>query len=114
MSGDFTLWLEFELSSDWIVDPEVDFFNMLINFADGSSYALNVWTYKYLLRARAECESTGEHLGGAYMPTPDLLVERLDRCHLEAVVADLIRINGLNEHWKIAVDADFNAPPGND
>ena len=98
----FHLWLEFE---HWLPregdDPEMDFFNMQITLTGGMKYALNVWTFKFLPRAVEECRETGEHLSGAYLPAPDLFVERLDRALIERVVADLIAQGGLRKEWEI-------------
>ena len=103
----FDLWLEFE---HWVKaendDLEDDFFNILITLPEGKKYALNVWTYKYLSRAVRECHSTGEHLGGSFLPAPDLFVERLDRKLLEAVVADLIAHGGLSSQWEVRDEPD--------
>ena len=96
----FELWLEFE---EWVAeaedDPEDDFFNMKIRLASGSAYALNVWTYKFLERARRDDFHSREGLGGKYLLPPDLFVEKLDRALLEEVVSDLIRKDGLKQEW---------------
>src|SRR5688572_19576504 len=89
---EFELWLEFE---HWVPqeddDPEDDFINMMIRLSTGTSYALNVWTYKFLERAKQHYQGSGDNLNGKYLLPPDLLVEKLNRRLLEDVVADLIR-----------------------
>ncbi len=86
---DFELWLEFELwQSVPEFDPADDFFNMIVKLADGSEYALNVWTYKFLSKAIADAKFNGDSLGGRYLLPPNLFVERLDRELLEETVAD--------------------------
>jgi hypothetical protein len=99
----FDLWLEFE---HWLpgedAHPEEDFCNMRVTLADGRTFALNVWTFKYLPKAVEECRKTGENLHGAYLFAPDLFVERLDRALLERVVADLISCKGMRQEWQIA------------
>jgi hypothetical protein len=99
----FRLWLEFE---EWVAgdhgDPEEDFFNMTVILADGRAFAMNVWTYKFLSRAIQDARESGEHLDGAYLPPPDLFVERLDRSLLEAVVSDMIAQNTLPPHCKVS------------
>jgi hypothetical protein len=100
--GTFTLWLEFEWwGSQPDDDPEINFFNMQIDFSDGRRYALNVWTYKYLAVARQDDLSAGDHLNGAYQLPPDLFVTRLDRSQVAAVVTDLIQEDLLREEWRI-------------
>jgi hypothetical protein len=101
MSGtDFELWLEFE---HWARadddDPEDEFFNMEIRFSDGRTYALNVWTFKFLARARQYNRETGENLSGSYLYPPDLLIERLDRKLAVEVVKDMIGWQGLKDEW---------------
>lgn len=96
----FDLWLEFE---EWLPsdgdDPESDFFNMGIRLANGTSYALNVWTFKYLQQVRERSKQIDPNFGGKYLVPPDLLVERLDRKLLEEVVKDLIQNNELKDGW---------------
>lgn len=103
----FDLWLEFE---HWVPqegdNSEDDFFNVQVTLPGGRKYALNVWTFKYLSRAVRECGSTGEHLGGSYLPAPDLFVERLDRKLLEDIVADLIAKDGLLPQWEVQDETD--------
>ena len=98
----FELWLEFELWTDGVKNPYDDFFNMTITLGNGSKYALNVWTYKYLTTAKAEARHNGEHVGGIYMPAPDVFVEKLDRNLLEVMVNDMIENNQLNEEWLVS------------
>ena len=78
---EFELWLEFE---HWQPqpddDPTTDFFNMQVRLPDGRRYALNVWTFKFLHKARYPWpyeEGVGEP--EEYLLPPDLFVERLDR-----------------------------------
>ena len=96
----FELWLEFEhwaqTSED---DPEDEFFNMQISFADGRVYSLNVWTFKFLERARQQDVVTGENLSGEYLYTPDLFIEKLDRKLITEVVKDMIGSHGLKDEW---------------
>ena len=100
----FDLWVEFEITSPW-GELEHDFFTMLITVEDGRRYALSVWTFAFLDRARSHAAEAGERLGGRYLLAPDLLVERLDREHLERVTADLIASGGLRDEWLHTVDA---------
>ncbi len=96
----FELWLEFEW---WQPQPEDDphnnFFNMRIRLSNGKTYALNVWTFTYLVRTHHHDQQLGERLAGQYLVPPDLLVEKLDRPLLEAVVHDLIQTNSLRDEW---------------
>jgi hypothetical protein len=104
-SQQFTLWLEFEHWSD-DDDPEDDFFNMKVTLEDGCSYALNVWTFKFFERVRALDRSTGDCLHGAYLVTPDLLVERLDRLLMERIIADMLDNEGLKNEWLVPKNDD--------
>ena len=89
----FDLWLEFEITSPW-GELEHGFFDMLVTVEDGRRYVLSVWTFAFLERARRCAAEEGK-----YLLAPDLLVDRLDREHLEQVVADLIASNGLRDEW---------------
>ena len=101
----FTLWLEFEhLLPSPEDDPSDDLFNMKITLDDGTSFALNVWTFKFLERARPHRDLEAEHLAGKYLIAPDLFVEKLDRQLLEQVVADLILRKQLKDEWRWGED----------
>lgn len=106
----FTLWLEFE---HWTPepgdDPEDDFFNMKVVLDSGKTYALNVWTFKFMERRMwAVRDGTAEDLDRKhsvereYMHTPDLLVARMDRKLIEKVVGHLLEQYGgrLLREWE--------------
>jgi hypothetical protein len=97
----FELWLEFE---DWEPrpddDPTDDFFNMEVKLPDGRRYVLNVWTFKFLYRARYPwpyVEGAGEP--EEYLLPPDLFVDRLDRALLERVVGRLLAGGMMKPEW---------------
>jgi len=97
----FELWLEFE---QWERKPDDDFtddfFNMQVRLADGRRYALNVWTFKFLQRARHPWpyeEGVGEP--DDYLLPPDLFVERLDRKMLERVVSRMLANDEMKPGW---------------
>lgn len=49
----FNLWLEFELWQEAEVgDLENECSNIEIRLSDGQTYALNIWTFKFLERTR--------------------------------------------------------------
>lgn len=96
----FRLWLEFE---HWQPqpgeDPTDDCFNMQVELDDGRKYCLNVWTFRFLERARRVRELESEVLVGKYLVGPDLFVEKLDRPLLEQVVAELFATDQMMDHW---------------
>lgn len=99
---EFDLWLEFEhWQTEPNDDPEDEFCNIRFDIENGESYALNVWTFKFLERMRRINAETGEYLSGEYLVTPDLLVPRLDRPTLERIVTDLIESKQLNDAWVV-------------
>jgi hypothetical protein len=97
----FELWLEFE---HWEPvpgsDPTDDFFNMHVLLKDGRRYAVNVWTFKFLHRARFSWpyeDTSGEP--SDYVTAPDLFVERLDRKLMERIVAELLANGEMKDEW---------------
>ena len=102
MAGlDFEMWLEFELwQQPW--DPGCDAANVKVSLADGRRYALNVWTFSFLERARARAIQAGENLDGKYLDAPDLFVHRLEGSALQATFSDLLRKGGLDPAWEIS------------
>ena len=110
----FELWLEFEHYEGLAGDPRDDFCSIQVRLPDGRRYALNVWTFRFLHRARLPWPY--EDTGGTpsdYVVAPDLFVERLDRPLLEAVVADLLRTGQLKDEWLCPPDGTGDSsPPG--
>jgi len=97
----FELWLEFE---HWKPNPDDDVtddcFNMQVTLPDGRRYALNVWTFKFLQRARyLGFHEEGVDAPEEYMVAPDLFVKRLDRGLLERVVLRMLVENEIKPEW---------------
>jgi hypothetical protein len=102
----FALWLEFEHTTPSPDDdPTDDFANVQVRLPDGRKYALNVWTFRFLHRARFPWpyEDTSG-MPAEYVVAPDLFVERIDRPTLERVVTQLIARDELDEQWLCPVD----------
>jgi hypothetical protein len=97
----FDLWLEFEhcLSASG-ADPTDDFCNIQVRLPDGRRYALNVWTFKFLRRARFPWpyEDTSG-IPADYVVAPDLFVERLDRPLIEAAITNLLATGEMKDEW---------------
>jgi hypothetical protein len=114
----FDLWLEWE-HKDFIQplpshDPVDDFANVQVRLPDGLRYALNVWTFGFMQRARFPWpyqEGVGEP--AEYLLPPDLFVERLDRPTLEKVVARMLANGEMNAAWLCQPEVP-GSPPGND
>lgn len=96
----FELWLEFEHTEPSNTDPTDDFANIQVSLPDGRRYALNVWTFRFLQRARFPWpyEVTDDR-PTEYVVAPDLFVEQLDRPTLERVVAELLTRGELKTEW---------------
>src|SRR5260370_18632382 len=97
----FELWLEFE---HWEAKPDDDptdnFFNMQVKLLDGRRYALNVWTFKFLQKARYPWPyEKGAGEPEEYLLPPDLFVERLDRGLLERVVSRMLADTEMKPEW---------------
>jgi hypothetical protein len=97
----FDLWLEFEHTvPPPDNDPADGFENMHVRLSDGRKYALNVWTFKFLRRARFPwpyIDTSGQP--SEYVVAPDLFVERLDRPTLERVVRHLLTNGEMKPEW---------------
>jgi hypothetical protein len=104
MDGDtqaFELWLEFEHTQPPAGhDPADDFANVKVRLPDGRRFALNVWTFRFLHRARFPWPyEMNAGLPAEYVVAPDLFVERLDRPTLERVVRELLAHGEMKEEW---------------
>ncbi len=97
----FDLWLEFEHTQPPPgYDPTDDFANIHVQLPDGQRYALNVWTFGFMHRARYPWpyqEGVGEP--DEYLLPPDLFVERLDWPTLERVVGTLLAAGKMKDAW---------------
>ena len=112
----FDMWMEFEHTEpppgDDLTD---DFANVQVRLLDGRKYALNVWTFKFLHRARFPwpyADTAGQP--AEYVVPPDLFVERLDRLTLERVVRQLLVNGEMKAEWLCPPDdktAEQAAPP---
>lgn len=88
----FSLWLEFEHTSD----PIDDFCNVGITLSDGSAYALNVWTFDFVQAlASGRVEDASGELTVGYTRPPDLLVRELTRGQITNAIAHLMANGGL-------------------
>ena len=100
-SWPFELWLEFEhTKAQPADDPGDDFANVQVRLPDGRRYALNVWTFRFMGRARhpwPHQEGVGEPV--EYLLPPDLFVTTLDRPTLERVVGRLLAGGEMREEW---------------
>jgi len=96
-SSSFELWLEFE---HWAPghdsDPTDELANVQVLLPDGRRYALNVWTFEFIHRARLEDDPDAP---AEYLLPPDLLVERLDRPTIERVVRQLLARDEMRAAW---------------
>lgn len=108
----FKLWLEFEefVSSERVFDPDDDFCNIHVYLEDGSNYALNIWTYKYLEQASKEMIKDYEYFKSnnvsgcfEYFHPPDLFVTRLDRPTIQMIFRNLINQGQMKEDWRFDV-----------
>ena len=81
-------------------DPTDNFANIQVKLPDGRRYALNVWTFRFLHRARFPWpyEVTDDR-PTEYVVAPDLFVERLDRPTMERVVRELLAEEDMKAEW---------------
>ena len=104
----FELWLEFEHTEPTPADdPSDDFANILILMPDGRKYALNVWTFEFMSRARFPWpyeKDSGEPV--EYLLPPDLFVAKLDRPTLERIVDSLLVRNEMKTEWLCEPNAE--------
>jgi hypothetical protein len=108
----FDLWLEFEHTEPQPGDdPTDDFAIVQVRLPDGRNYALNVWTFKFLRRARFPwpyAETSGPP--AEYVVAPDLFVERLDRATLERAVRELLASGEMKAEWLCPPDEEAAEP----
>ncbi len=110
----FNLWLEWEHTQPQPGDdPADDFANVQVWLPDGRRYALNVWTFGFMRRARFSWpyqEGAGEP--AEYLLPPDLFVERLDRPTMERVVARMLAEGEMQPEWLCPPESQDTEPDG--
>ena len=83
----YSIWLEFEEYIPPVTTDKDGYCNVIVTHDDGKSQGYNVWTVDFyrsqLPRLMAEIESQG------YATMPDLVVARLDREHMTAVIRSM-------------------------
>jgi hypothetical protein len=96
-------------------DPTDDFANVEVRLVDGRRYALNVWTFRFLHRARFPWpyDVTGER-PAEYVVAPDLFVERMDRPTLERAVGELLAQGEMKPEWLCPPDGMSEEQPPTD
>ncbi len=104
----FEIWLEFEeYEGKPEYDPLDDFFNMQVTLEDGRKYALNVWTFNFLQRARFPWPyESGKGEAKQYLLPPDLFVEKLDRNLIEKIIRNMLKDGEMNDEWLVHTEED--------
>jgi len=100
----FELWLETERGEplDQPANRPMENFCIIeVKLEDGRRYALNIWTFDFLLLARYPWpyEIDTSQAPAKYVFPPDLFVERLDRNTIEAIITELLAKNEMKEEW---------------
>lgn len=102
----FELWLEFEHTEPQPGDdPGDDFANVQVTLRDGRRYALNVWTFAFMQRARFPWpheEGVGEP--AEYLLPPDLFVAQLDRPTLERAIGRMVSAGEMRPEWLVPAE----------
>lgn len=106
---EFELWMEFENCEPKPTDgPTDEFTNVAVQLPDGRRYAMNVWTFKFLLgggRYPWPYQITNDP-PAKYVVAPDLIVERLDRPTMERIVQNLLINDEMKAEWICEPDSD--------
>ncbi len=98
---EFSLWIE----AEHVVGDVDDVCNIRVELPSGEAYALNVWTHRFLPRARdAEPDIAPSEVARTYTLPPDLIVDDFRRETLEAVIADMIELDRLPAHCLVSDD----------
>jgi hypothetical protein len=90
MADDFMLWLEFESYNEV---EEREYCNLQITCGE-TKYALNVWTYDFLMKLLQE-----KTTALTYEVAPDLIVDKITRENLQAIVSKMIEEGELKPEW---------------
>jgi hypothetical protein len=91
----YAVWIEAEEWGAGAWDPDDEASDVVVTLDDGERWVASFVAYGHIPTLVARNRESGEGLGGRYLWASDLvLVERIDRPTIEAVVADLIRDGG--------------------
>jgi len=97
----FGSWLEFEHTEPSSGDDSTDdVASVQVRLPDGRRHDLDVWTFKFLHRARFRWPyETTSPQAAEYVVAPDLFVECLDRPTPERVVRQLLADGEMKAEW---------------
>jgi len=88
----YELWIESEVSSDFIEDPEDDNTSVIITFDSGEKYTPLFITPSNIKKLMNNYKISGECLYGKYLYIPDIIiVDRIDRQTITEIIDDLIQ-----------------------
>lgn len=91
----YSVWIEAEEWGEGTWDPADEASDVVVTFDGGERWVASFVAYGHVPTLVARNRESGESLGGRYLWASDLvLIERVDRLTVEAVVADLIRDGG--------------------
>ena len=94
-AGGYAVWIEAEEWGEGEWDPEDEASDVVVTRADGERWIASFVAYGHVATLVARNRESGECLAGTYLWASDLiLVERIARPTIEAVVADLLRDGG--------------------
>lgn len=87
----YTIWIEAERWSSSIWTPDDANSDVIVTFADGTRWVATCFSYQNIATITAKNQSSGECLGGTYYWASDmLLVDAIQRSHIERIVQHLL------------------------
>ena len=103
------LWIEAEHWEPGVWQPEDDVTDAVATLSDGTRWVGTFCTFSHVASLRANCEASGECLGGKYLWSSDLiLIDSTSRESIETVVRDLLALGELETAMSPVEEADFD------
>lgn len=108
---DLTVWIEAEHWAPGEWSPTDDVTDAIVTLPDGTRWVGTFCAFAHLAQLRANCEASGECLGGKYLWASDLiLIDDTSRPSIEAVLGDLVASGEYRSALSEVSETDSDAP----
>ena len=102
----YSIWIEAEGWTDGEWTPTDDNTDVTVTFENGKRWVATFFTYQNILSLSEKNRKSGECLGGKYFVATDMvLVDVVSRERIEAVVAEMLRLNEFERYFAVCEDS---------
>jgi hypothetical protein len=102
----YSIWIEAEEWADGEWTPTDDNTDVIVTFENGKRWVATFFSYQNIPSLSEQYRQSGECLGGKYFVATDMvLVDVVSRERIEAVVAEMLKLNDFERYFAVCEDA---------